>query len=147
MPIVSNEVTIEGVQTDEIWTVLCDFERYPDLMEDVLSVTYVSRDKLTSISDWRILLNGSEMSWRERDCYQDNKVVEFEQIEGDLEIWRGSWAIIEEGENALVRLEVEFDIGIPSLAATLDPIGIRAIKTNSLQMLNAIRARSLSVRN
>ena len=147
MPLVSNEVVIHGVNLDEIWVILCDFEKYPDLMEDVLSVKYVSRDGKTSVSDWRILLNGSEMSWRERDVYKDNRVIEFEQLDGDLEIWRGSWAIVEQDENALVRLEVEFDIGIPSLAATLDPIGIRAIKSNSLQMLNAIKERSLGVGN
>lgn len=145
MPIVTNQVAIHGVDFDEIWGVLCDFEKYPELMEDVLSVKYVLRDGETSVSDWRILLNGSEMSWQERDVYKGNRVIEFEQVEGDLEVWRGSWAIVEQPENALVRLEVEFDIGIPSLGATLDPIGIRAIKSNSMQMLNAIKERSLGV--
>ena len=65
--------------------------------------------------------------------------IEFDQIEGDLELFRGEWRLERMGDGVEITLDVEFDVGIPSLASVLNPIGIQAIRANSRQMLNAIK--------
>jgi hypothetical protein len=89
-----------------------------------------------------VLLNGSELTWVEADQFVDRKEITFYQTEGDLEVWEGTWRLRTEGRAVIVDLTVLFDLGIPSLAHILDPIGIRAIKANSRQMLEAINRNS-----
>lgn len=137
MPKVTSAIDIDGVDLPHVWQVVCDFEAYPDAMEDVLEVHFVQHDDAAA-SSWRVLLNGSELTWTERDRFHAMERIEFDQIEGDLEVFRGVWALARIPGGVRVVLEVEFDLGIPSLATLLDPIGIQAIRSNSRNMLEAI---------
>ncbi len=92
----------------------------------------------TALSSWRVLLNGSELTWDEKDFFHPPHRIDFDQTEGDLEVFRGSWTLSETADGVNVLLEIEFDLGIPSLAAVLDPVGIQAIHSNSRSMLTAI---------
>lgn len=137
MPVVETSLKIESVSIERVWKVLCDFERYPETMPDVLEVQcYGDEDPFRS--SWKVLLNGSELTWDERDVFFPMERIEFDQIEGDLEVYKGEWRLKDEGDNVIVTLEIEFDIGIPSLADLLNPIGVKAITSNSRQMLEAI---------
>jgi uncharacterized membrane protein len=142
MPLVENRVIIKNVSLDAVWQVMCDFEAFPRLMQDVLEVTCFDRSGDTLKSSWRVLLNGSELTWVEWDQFIDREEIRFHQIEGDLEIWEGRWRVRAEQDAVVVDLTVTFDLGIPSLAHILDPIGIRAITANSRQMLEAINQNS-----
>lgn len=141
MPAVNTSLSLGSLGLKDVWLTLCDFERYPRFMENVLDVTIEQRTDDEIISTWRVLLNGSELTWTERDrLLADHRIV-FEQIDGDLEVWKGEWSIQQTGSGLTVHLNVEFDLGIPSLAEVLHPIGERAIRANSLQMLEGIRDR------
>jgi uncharacterized membrane protein len=142
MPYVENRVIIEEVSLDTVWQVMCDFEAFPQLMQDVLEVKCFERAGDTLKSSWRVLLNGSELTWVEWDQFIDRREIRFHQIEGDLEVWEGNWRIGLQRGAVVVDLSVRFDLGIPSLAHILDPIGIRAITANSRQMLEAINRNS-----
>jgi uncharacterized membrane protein len=142
MPLVENRVVIEEVSIDAVWEVMRDFEAFPRLMPDVLDVKCFDRVGETLKSSWRVLLNGSELTWVEWDQFVDRQEIAFHQIEGDLEIWEGCWRLRAERRAVVVDLTVSFDLGIPSLAHILDPIGIRAITANSRQMLEAINRNS-----
>jgi ribosome-associated toxin RatA of RatAB toxin-antitoxin module len=141
MPLVSSLVPLKGVTAHDIWPILRDFGTYPTFMTDVLQVDVLENSVDTIVSRWRVLLNGSELTWTEKDVLVENVSITFEQIDGDLEAWHGAWRIVPTSECLIVRLDVVFDIGIPSLAEILDPIGIRAVKANSRQMLDAIGSR------
>jgi ribosome-associated toxin RatA of RatAB toxin-antitoxin module len=140
-------VDIADVTLDHVWEVVCEFERYPALMPDVLDVTFLDRDEHKATSAWKVLLNGSEMSWEEVDVFTPRSRIDFDQIDGDLEVFRGSWFLEPVGDGVRVSLSLEFDMGIPSLAAVLDPIGIQAIESNSRSMLNAIREQRQPVKH
>jgi uncharacterized membrane protein len=145
MPLVESRVVIEDVDLGKVWDVMRDFESFPRLMQDVLDVRCFDHTGDELKSEWRVLLNGSELTWVEADKLVDRKEITFYQIEGDLEIWEGTWRLRPEGRTVVVDLTVMFDLGIPSLAHILDPIGIRAIKANSRQMLEAINRNSRGV--
>lgn len=142
MPLVQSRVAIEDVSIDAVWEVMRDFEAFPRLMPDVLEVKCFDHAGETLKSAWRVLLNGSELTWVEWDQLVDRQEIAFHQIEGDLEIWEGCWRLRAERRAVIVDLTVSFDLGIPSLAHILDPIGIRAITANSRQMLEAINRNS-----
>lgn len=142
MPRVVSRVAIPGISRERVWPVLCDFERYPETMEDVIEiqVSPVAGDE--AMSSWRVLLEGAELSWTERDVFEPMKRIQFDQVEGDLECFRGEWRLSAESDGVVVTLEVEFDLGVPSLSEVLDPLGVEAIESNSRMMLDAIRTRS-----
>lgn len=142
MPVVENEVVIKDVDIATVWRVLCDFAAFPALMDDVVAVTCFERRGDVMDSAWRVLLNGSELTWTERDRFIEFQEIRFHQLEGDLEVWEGVWQVRADGPDVIVALHVTFDLGIPSLAEILNPIGIRAIQANSRQMLDAIKGES-----
>lgn len=147
MPIVESSVTIENVSIEQTWAVVRDFESYPKTMRDVVSVRCYNPTADTVDSAWEVLLNGSILTWTERDWFEPDYRIRFEQLDGDLEIWTGTWSLRRAGErdeHVVVDLRVHFDIGIPSLADLLNPIGIASIKSNSEQMLQAIKLQSAS---
>ncbi|WP_405884030.1 SRPBCC family protein [Streptomyces sp. NBC_01136] len=145
MPVVRTEVDIDDVSLEHVWNVMCDFEAHAGYMDDVLGIRFIEREADTALSSWRVLLNGSELTWDERDVFTPMRRIDFDQTEGDLEVFRGYWALEPTASGVRVVLEIEFDIGIPSLAAVLDPIGIQAIESNSRSMLAAIRDRRPAV--
>ncbi|MBT0773327.1 SRPBCC family protein [Kineosporia sp. J2-2] len=141
MPSVRTSVLVPGADIDYVWSVVRDFEKHPDYMADVLDIRFLERDDVTALSSWRVLLNGSELTWEERDHFHPPHRIDFDQTEGDLEVFRGSWTLTQTDEGVDVVLDIEFDLGIPSLAAVLDPVGIQAIHSNSRSMLTAISER------
>ncbi len=145
MPIVKTTVQIPETDLATVWRVVRDFEQYPSRMPDVVAVSYLSgsTNSTENESEWKVLLNGSELTWTERDFFEPNDSIRFEQIEGDLEVWQGLWTLSEQGNHIIVDLEVEFDLGIPSLAEILNPVAVQAIRSNSLQMLSAIKEYSV----
>ncbi len=143
MPQVSTSVFLGDVARAEVWPILSDFARYPAFMADVLEVDVLSNVGGDLHSTWRVLLNGSELTWTERDLLIENERIDFEQTDGDLEIWAGEWVLVDRDDGLYVDLNVTFDLGIPSLADVLHPIGERAIRANSRQMLDGIREQIL----
>lgn len=144
MPVVTTVVVIPELVPSQVWPVLSDFERYPERMSDVVSVRVLEKSPNHMVSSWEVLLNGSRFTWTERDELIQPHMIKFEQIDGDLEVWKGSWELIEKTGGLEARLQVEFDIGIPSLDEVLNPIGERAIRANSQQMLDTVRVYSVA---
>lgn len=138
MPVVETGIDISGVTLDRVWEVVSAFERYPETMADVIGVDWLERADDRGVTTWRVLLNGSELTWTETDVFHPNTRIEFEQLEGDLEVWRGAWELEQATGGVRVNLRVEFDLGVPSLSAIMDPLGVRAIRANSHAMLAAI---------
>ncbi len=139
MPIVRSEVKITGVDRKTVWESVSAFDKYPASMPDVLSVIFLERTEFFALTTWTILLNGSELSWTEKEVFTPFESITFDSVDGDLELFRGEWSIKEISDGLTVSLEIEFDLGIPSLADVLNPIGVQAIQTNSTSMLEAIK--------
>ncbi|MEH1014238.1 SRPBCC family protein [Micromonospora sp. CPCC 206060] len=138
MPRVHAAHDIRGAAIDDVWNVVSAFERYPAVMPNVLSVDILERSGREAVSAWRVLLDGTEMTWEERDVFDAPHRITFNQVDGDLAVFRGDWQLTDLGDRVRVELTLEFDLGIPSLSAVLDPLGAQAIEANSRGMLAAI---------
>jgi uncharacterized membrane protein len=143
MPVVTT-IVCSKAERATVWRELLDSESFPQYMEHVQAVRI--EDGATDfrrISDWSVLLKGSELQWRELELIDHDKCrIDFEQVEGDLAYFTGYWHVRDAEDGATeVELYVSFDIGIPLLADMLNPVAARALEENSRHMLQRLDER------
>lgn len=127
----------------EVWIAVSDVLSYPRFMDNVNHVNLVEElPDGSTLTSWSVVLKGSNLEWTERDVADhQNRRLEFAQTDGDLEQFEGVWSVTEPGDGTVVvRLECDFDIGIPLLADMLNPVAARALTENSEAMLRQIEA-------
>lgn len=96
------------------------------------------REGDTCISRWDVAFRGGILRWTESDVIDtENRVYTFEQIDGDLAVFRGSWTVKDLADGAHIVFEEAFDLGMPSLAAMLDPVAQRALQANIVELIDA----------
>jgi len=133
-------IFIPALSKEDVWNAIADFEMYPEYMPDIDSVKVLSDDGKEKTSFWAVRLDGAYFEWTERDSLDFPNSISFDLIEGDVESLSGVWTIEEAEGGQMVSLEMSFDIGIPSLAATLDPIALKALEKNVANMLGGLPA-------
>jgi len=143
MPTFTRRTELPRVSASRVWDVLCDFERYPEIMPDVLSVRVTEREGPVWVSEWQVMLSGNRMEWTERSITDEAaRRMAFEQVEGDMEVFRGEWRLAQEGENVVVDLEICFDFGLPALAEIIDPAATVLLSDNFGRLIEAVGAEA-----
>lgn len=122
---------------DVVWRRLSNIEQYERHMTPVLAAKIVAQTGNVFTTEWKILLRGHELRWRQREEHIEGRgEISFEQTDGDLEYFHGRWSLAPApGGATKVSFAVDFDIGIPMLNKTLNPIAKAALEENSLLML------------
>lgn len=131
---------------DDVFGLLAAFDRYPELAPSVIRVvvTNPSHDeqgRLASCSStWEVTFRSGRLHWTERDRFDpDRRVIAFEQTDGDLEAFTGSWTVEPApGGGARVVFEACFDLGLPGLAEFLEPVAERALVANIAEILHRL---------
>lgn len=127
---------VMSASADAVWARVVDIAAYPRFMKDVLGVRILSDGPDGRIAEWSIRLRGSILKWRERGQVDTaSRIVKFEQIDGDLEVFEGHWSVADEGGVVIATLEARFTIGIPLLADMLAPVAVRTFRDNATAML------------
>ncbi|HEV7241676.1 MAG TPA: SRPBCC family protein [Thermoanaerobaculia bacterium] len=122
----------------EAYDILCDFKRYPDYSPEVRSVIIESNNG-EQFSTWETTFRGGLLRWKERDTFDPvTNTIGFLQTEGDIEHFAGWWKIAGENGGSKVRFWAEFDMGIPSLSAIIDPIAEQALRENIIAILQGL---------
>jgi|SRR3954447_10873864 len=146
MPNVELDIEIRA-PIARVWDAVVDVERYPDTMANVrwVEIREVESPELRRTA-WSVTLKGSILEWEEREHLDhDRHVVEFHQLKGDMEVFTGSWVLEERAPDLThVRLDTEFEIGIPLLADMLNPVAQRALRENSAEMLRGVEQEALA---
>ncbi|RDI68143.1 type II toxin-antitoxin system RatA family toxin [Nocardia pseudobrasiliensis] len=123
------ELRSESVSADEAFDRISEFEKYPELVDEVRDVTVRTRDDGHTVSDWEVYFRNGPLRWSEVDYFQhDRRRIIFEQLSGDFHIFRGSWAVDPVRAGSSVQFEATFDFGIPSLTGVLEPIATKVLK-------------------
>jgi ribosome-associated toxin RatA of RatAB toxin-antitoxin module len=139
MPYVEVNTTIKG-DIKRIWAIVSDMASYPQFMPNLKSVTIEERAGNTTVSKWVSNVDGRIISWRERDVFfPDDYRIEYTQVSGDLKKFEGKWQLSPDGETVNVLLTVDFEFGVPMLAALLNPLLKKKVRENSEGMLAAIK--------
>lgn len=133
-------------EPEEVFELLCDFERYPDLCPTVLEVT-VDEDVTPIQSSWTVRFRDGLMMWTETDEVDEERLeVRFEQIDGDFEELSGGWRVLPRGDGgAEIEFTSEFDVGIPSIGDVVNPLAERTLYDNSAELLRGLLGESARI--
>lgn len=141
MPFVERSLTMKA-DRQHIFQLVKRFEDFPQFMPDVKSLTVLETGDGWQESEWKVSIAGRSLRWTERDEFdEENMHIRYWQTGGDLKKFEGEWRFEPEADGTRVVLTVDFDLGIPMLAALLEPVLIKAVQMNSDSMLQAIKER------
>jgi len=125
-----------------IYPILKDMEKYPDFMEDLVSVAVIERNENTTVTKWVSNVDGRIIKWTELDTFDDENLhIFYSQIEGDLKKMQGEWILTPIPDGTEIKLTVDFEFGIPMIAGLLNPILKKKVRMNSENMLKALKER------
>lgn len=126
----------------KVYPILKEMEKYPEFMEDLVSVEVVERGENSTVTKWVSNVDGRIIKWTEVDTFNDeNMHIAYRQIEGDLKKFEGEWILTPIEGGTEIKLTVDFEFGIPMIAGLLNPILKKKVKDNSMNMLTAIKER------
>ena len=140
-------VEVPGRAPDDVFPLLCDFGRYPELTDDVRSVEVERTGELTTRSTWEVDFRDGVLEWTEDDTVDPERHrLSFTQVDGDFESFEGSWAVEASGTGSVVRFDAEVDVGIASLGALIEPIAERSLRENLTAILRGLFGEDVAVR-
>jgi ribosome-associated toxin RatA of RatAB toxin-antitoxin module len=115
---------------DLVFKHITDFARYPAVSPDVRSVAIHPTPAASQIqyTDWEVNFRRGIMRWTEQEDIDHERLhVEFSQIDGDFDDFRGSWQLTPTASGYGAEFCVTYDFGIESLAGIMDPLAERVI--------------------
>lgn len=124
---------------DAVYRVVTKMEDYPRFMKTIKAIRVLEQGEGYTVSDWDARLQGARFHWVEKDLFYPAEYrITYDQIEGDLKVFRGYWQLEAVPEGTRVTLVTEFEFGVPMLSSLLNPVAKVAIKDNAKSMLNGI---------
>lgn len=142
MPSIVREIVVQG-EPRAVYELAKDFPAFAPYMPDVRSIQVVERGEASTVTAWDVAVMGRPFRWTERDEFDDEAlVIRYRQIEGDLSKFEGEWHFAAVEDGVRVTLSVDFELGIPMLAALLNPVLIKAVQHNADQLLHALKERA-----
>jgi ribosome-associated toxin RatA of RatAB toxin-antitoxin module len=115
---------------------ISDFPRYSDYTNAVREVRIDRREGEYVTSTWSVNFRNGVLCWTERDRIDAQLLdIEFEQLSGDFAVFTGAWRVEQIDGNVAVLFSASFDLGMPTLAAIIDPIAEHALLENIQSIL------------
>ena len=141
MAYVERSIVIEG-PIEQVYELAKDMEAYPEFMPDVESVKVIERETHRTVTEWETSVDGTPILWTEEDRFDDeNFVIDYHLIEGDLDKFEGQWRFLRSGSGTQVILTVDYDFGIPELTNLIGPTLEQKVGENSEMMLEGMKRR------
>ncbi|HEX6358725.1 type II toxin-antitoxin system RatA family toxin [Actinophytocola sp.] len=140
MPTVNLVLTATEVDAAECYQRLSDFARYPELTDAVRSVEVDPPGPDGAVhSRWTVLFRNGLLRWTESDTLDPvARTITFRQLTGDFETFEGQWSVHERETGCDIAFDAHFDLGIPSLAAILDPVAESTLRANILTIVRGL---------
>lgn len=133
------EALVPRTDAGTVFERISDFPRYTDYTDAVreVGVDRIGGNLMTST--WSVNFRNGVLCWSERDHIDaDGLHITFEQIDGDFDRFEGGWRVAQTGDDVTVVFIAEFDLGMPSLAAIIDPIAERTLRENTEAILRGL---------
>ncbi len=130
---VSKEIV---VNPEEVYLLAKDMESYSNFMENVVKITTLEKGEDYTITEWDTRLKGQPIVWTERDLFDDSaRRIDYTLVKGDMKKFEGAWTFESKGDGTLVKLTVDFELGIPMFSSLLNPVAKLIVKKNCEDML------------
>jgi coenzyme Q-binding protein COQ10 len=141
---VEAQITIDA-PAREVYALAKEQERFPDFMPDVETVVVLERHADYIVTRWKTLVEDAPIEWTEEDRFDDAVPrIDYKLIEGDLDTFEGAWTFDECAGATFVRLTVEYDFGVPTLAELIGPTLAKKVRENCEMMLAALKSQAES---
>lgn len=122
-----------------VYPIICDFERYPELTDAVVSVEVSDLGDGRSGCTWEVKFRRGILRWSEEDHFDPERHrVEYSLIEGDIDAFTGHWQIHDSPEGCRIEFLCSFDMGIPTLAHMIEPIAAETLRENVILILRGL---------
>jgi coenzyme Q-binding protein COQ10 len=142
MPYVESRIVIDA-PAEVVYELAKDQERFPEFMPDVETVTVIERRPGGAVSRWKTLVEEAPIEWTEEDRFDDDALrIDYKLIEGDLDKFEGAWTFEHRDGRTHVRLGVDYDFGVPTLAELIGPTLEKKVRENSEMMLEALKRQA-----
>lgn len=139
MPYVEAE-TIVKAAPEAVYAVVKRTADYPNFIPAVEKIVIEVDEPGRQISYWEAKIKGALLKWREEDTFFDaEKRVHYDQISGDLKVFRGDWTCEAHPDGTLLKVTCEFEIGISMFASMLNPVAKLVVRDNCVAMLQGIK--------
>jgi ribosome-associated toxin RatA of RatAB toxin-antitoxin module len=139
---VEAEIDIDAPPAD-VYALAKEQERFPNFMPDVETVTVLERHPGFIITRWKTLVEDAPIEWTEEDRFDDHAPrIDYKLIEGDLDTFEGAWTFVAQAGGTRVRLTVEYDFGVPTLAELIGPTLATKVRENCTMMLAGLKAEA-----
>ena len=139
-------LSVPGRAADDVYETLSDFARYPELSEAVQAVTVTDVAENATVSRWEVTFRAGILRWVEEDTFDRGaRTIVFRQLEGDVDVFDGSWTCTATGDGTDIDFRARIDMGIPSLADALEPIAARTLIDNTVSIVNGLFGGTASV--
>ena len=137
MPEVIVKARYTTIASDDLFSALSDFEAHARRSPVVRSVV-VHTDCEPTVSDWEVSFRRGVLKWSEFDDFDPTaRVIRFWRRDGDPESFEGSWEVTEDSGGCVAQFRAEFELGIPSFASIVDPLGDRMLYDNVVEILQS----------
>ncbi len=119
MPRIELEEFIE-INAKDAFNLAQNIERFPEFIPSLKEVKILSRNGNIVLSRWLGVAEvgpiSRQITWEERDEWNEERLeCKFELIAGDMKTYYGLWRFLEAEGGSRLKLELEYDIGIPML--------------------------------
>jgi len=112
-------------------------------MPDVELVIVLERHADHVITRWKTLVEEAPIEWIEEDRFDDERLrIDYKLLEGDLDKFEGAWTFVERDGATDVKLGVDYDFGVPTLAELIGPTLQKKVRENSEMMLAALKKQA-----
>lgn len=135
-----NVTALVHTNSREAYQRLSNFAAYPDHMSSVRGVSVAEASEEGCLSSWEVAFREGTLKWLERDRFFPAQLrIDFDQVEGDLDVFRGRWQVNAAADDAAqITFDSTFDLGIPSLAAFLEPVAAEALVENISHVITGL---------
>jgi ribosome-associated toxin RatA of RatAB toxin-antitoxin module len=129
--------THPGIAPDAAFAVFDDLETHVVRTSVVRSVTVEPGDGPDHrISCWQVQYRKGLLKWSQHDHLdREARVLTFTRRDGDPAELSGTWAVDPEGDGSRVTFTCRFDLGVPTLSGTLDPLAGRILRETIVRQL------------
>lgn len=139
MPYVEATIAVNA-PAPAVYELAKEQDRFPEFMPDVETVTVLERHPDRVLTKWKTLVEEAPIEWIEEDRFDDDALrIEYKLLEGDLDTFEGAWTFDEADGVTNVKLTVEYDFGVPTLAELIGPTLQKKVRENSEMMLAALK--------
>ena len=99
-----------------------------------------------TVSRWEVTFRAGLLRWVEEDTFdREARTIVFRQLEGDVDVFDGSWACSQSDEGTSIDFRARVDMGIPSLADALEPIAARTLVDNTVSIVSGLFGGGVTV--